>query len=393
MGTLSVGRTTLTRPHIARREGAFLVTAVCALVLLSYDQVLVGRGVLWMAPSVAVAVAYPNRAVRTRLSPMLMTFVGWLVLVSLHAGLPRGTFMLLLLCGVIAAGATLSTFGLDSVGRGLLTASGTLIVVSVAACLAHVHRAFETDPLYAGAWRGIFFQKNTLGFTAALLLLLCVAYFRHLPRNGVYALGAMGALALYEARSVSAIGALLYALVVFAVLEAARRHGRVVRPRHVIALLVLVFVAFVALLPHVLDRVGRDPTLTGRTIVWSRLSKDARADLTFGHGVGAYWFDAGSQATLDSIEQELHFRPQSAHDGALDAVLDGGLPGLALLVALAFVATRRASIAYQHGCSWPLLILAFALMSTATERGLYSGPMLFVVAAVLSAPGVAPSAA
>jgi O-antigen ligase len=282
-----------------------------------------------------------------------------------------------------------STFGVDAVGRGLLAASAVLVTVSVAACLVHWNRALESDPLYANTWRGVFDQKNTLGFTAALLLVLCVAYFHQIPRTRVYVLLALGSLALLGARSVSAMGALLYALAVFGVLEAARRRGRTLRAHQVVALLVVVFVAFVAVLPHVLQRVGRDPTLTGRTVVWSTLSKDARADLAFGHGVGAYWFASGSQASLDSIEQQLHFRPGQAHDGALEAVLDGGLPALALLIALAVVATRRALLAYQRRCSWPLLVLALAIMSTATERGLYSAPMLFVVAAILSAPSVA----
>jgi O-antigen ligase len=373
------------RPRVAR-EGGVVVTAVCGLVLLCYNQTFVDRGVLWMAPVVAVALAFPNRVVRARLSAPLLAFVGWLLLVTLHAGLPRGTFMLLLLCGAIAVGAAVSTFGLDLVGRGLLAASGALVAVSAAACLAHVNRAFEADPLYAGAWRGVFNQKNTLGFTAALLLVLCVAHFRRLPRGTVYSLLAVGGIALMGARSMSAIGALLYALGVFAVLETARLQGRTLRTHQVVALLVLVFVAFVALLPHVLDRFGRDPTLTGRTVVWSTLWKDARADSTFGHGVGAYWFDAGSQASLDSLEQRLHFRPGQAHNGALDAVLDGGLPELILLVVLAVAAARRALLAYGNGCSWPLLVLALALMSTATERGVYSAPILFVVAAVLSAP-------
>jgi O-antigen ligase len=365
-----------------------VLTAVCGLVLLCYDQAFVDRGVLWLAPVVAVALAYPGRVVNARLSAPLLAFVGWLLLVTLHAGLPRGTFMLLLLCGAMAVGAAASTFGLDSIGRGLLTASGALVTVSAAACLGHVARAFEADPLYAGAWRGVFNQKNTLGFTAALLLVLCVAHFHHLPRGIVYSLLAVGGIALLGARSVSAIGALLYALAVFAVLEAARRRGRRLRTHQVVALLVVIFVAFVALLPHVLDRFGRDPTLTGRTVVWSTLWKDARAANTFGHGVGAYWFDANSQGSLDSLEQRLHFRPGQAHDGALDAVLDGGLPELALLIVLAVAATRRALRAYDNGCSWPLLVLTLALMSTATERGLYSAPVLFVVAAILSAPGV-----
>jgi O-antigen ligase len=378
----------MTRPRLAT-PGIVLVGAVCTLVLLCYNKTFVDRGVMWVAPVVAVAAAYPKRVVQARLNAWLVAFVGWLLFVSLLAGLPRGTFMLLLLCGTIATGAAAGTFGLDTVGRGLLAASGALIVVSVAACLAHWSRALESDPLYAGAWRGIFDQKNTLGFTAALLLVLCVAYFHHLPRSRVYALFAVGGLALLGAHSVSALGALLYALAVYGVLEAARRRGRTFETHQVVALLIVIFVAFVAMLPHVVQRFGRDPTLTGRTVVWSTLSNDARADITFGHGVGAYWFDAGSQASLDRLEQQLHFRPGQAHDGALEVILDGGLPALALLVALGVAATRRAVFAYGNGCTWPLLVLALAIMSTATERGLYSAPMLFVVAAVVSAPSVA----
>jgi hypothetical protein len=387
MTTLLVGRAPLTRSRIAS-EGVLVVAVVSGVILLCYDKNLVGRGMMWLAPGVAVAAAYPKRFVRARLSAALVVFVGWLLLVSLLAGLPSGTFMLLLLCGAIAAGAAVGTFGLDSVGRGLLAACGVLVTVSVVACLTRWGRAIETDPLYSGAWRGVFNQKNTLGFTAALLLVLTVAYFRRLPRGLVYTLFVVGGLALLGARSVSAIGALLYALVVVALLVAARRHGRTVRSRHLFAILILIFVAFVSVLPHVLGRFGRDPTLTGRTVVWSTLWKDARADMTFGHGVGAYWFDGRSQASLDSLEARLHFRPGQAHNGALDAILDGGLPALVLLIALGIAVSRRALVAYGAGCSWPLLVLVVAFMATTTERGLYSAPMLFVVAAVVSAPSL-----
>ena len=385
MGTVMVGRPAPTRPRFAT-PGVAVIAAVSSLVLLCYDNNLVGRGALWFAPVVVVAAMYPNRVVAARLNPTLLAFVGWLVFASLVAGLPSGTFMLLLLCGAVAGGAALGTFGLDAVGRGLLAACGVLVTASVVLSVAHWGRAIETDPIYAGAWRGVFNQKNTLGFTAALLVVLCVALFDRLPRGLVYALLGVGALALYGARSVSALGALFYALAVFAVLAIGRRRGRTPRARHVVALLVIIFVAFVAVLPHVLERFGRDPTLTGRTVVWSALEDDARADVAFGHGVGAYWFDAESQATLDSVEQQLHFRPGQAHNGALDTVLDGGLPALALLIALAFVVARRALTAYRDGCSWPLLVLVLAFMATTTERGLYSAPMLFIVAAVVSAP-------
>ena len=281
----------------------------------------------------------------------------------------------------------MGTLGLETVGRGLVAACGLLVAGSVVLCLTHWGRTIETDPLYAGAWRGVFNQKNTFGFTAALT---SGAVHRPVPSPSAsassYTLLAVGGIALLGARSVSAIGALLYTLVVFAVLAAARRRARPLRSRNVVALLIVIFIAFVAVLPHVLGRFGRDPTLTGRTVVWSTLWRDAHQDIVFGHGVGAYWFDACAQASLDSVQQRLHFRPGQAHNGALEAVLDGGLPALALLLALAFAATRRALIAYRMGCSWPLLVLVLAFMATTTERGLYSAPMLFVAAAVVSAP-------
>jgi O-antigen ligase len=362
------------------------VAALSTLVLLCYDKTLVDRGVMWAAPVLVVVAIYPKRVTQARLNGTLVVFMGWLLFVSLLAGLPRGTFMLLLLCGVVAAGVALGTFGLDSVGRGLVVSAGFLVTASVALCLGHWSRAFETDPLYAGAWRGLFNQKNTLGFTAAILVVLCVAHFNRLPRRLVFPLIAMAGLALLGARSVSAIGALLYALVIYAILEAARTHGRALRSRHLVAVLILTFVAFAAVLPHVLGRFGRDPTLTGRTVVWSALWKDARADIAFGHGVGAYWFDARSQSSLDAVQEQLHFRPGQAHNGALEIVLDGGLPALMLLLGLTFGAARRALIAYHEGLKWPLLVLLVALMSTATERGMYSAPILFIVAAILSAP-------
>jgi O-antigen ligase len=367
-------------------EGVVVVAAVAFAVLLCYDNILVGRGPLWFAPVVLVSVVYFRRVLQARVSIFLTAFLAWLGLVSLLAGLPSGTFMLLLLCGITAAGAALGTFGLVTFGRGLVVATGTIIVASTVLCQLHWHRAIEVDELYSGAWRGLFDQKNALGFTAAFLIVLCIAQFRTLPRGLTYVLLMSGTYVLLHSRSISALGALLYTVGVYAVLELLRRQRRTMRTRHVIALLALMFVAVMMLMPHVITRFGRDPTLTGRTVIWSALWHDASKDLAFGHGVGAYWFDRDSQSTLDNLEQQLHFRPGQAHNGALEAVLDGGIVELVLLVGLGIAATRRAMTAYNLGVSWPILMLVFAFMTTTAERGFYSAPMLFVAAAIVSAP-------
>lgn len=384
-------RATLAAARFDPRARRTAVTAtgtaavVCTFVLVCYDDALVARGALWFAPAAAVFALHPRLVARARLSGALVGFGAWLVLVSVVAGLPTGSFMLLLLAGSVATGIALGGLGLATVGRGLLVATGFLVAASVFAVLGPWARAVEADPLNHGAWRGVFNHKNTLGFTAALLVVLTAAHLPVLSRRVAVTLFALGGLALVGSRSMGALGALAYAGLVWALVAVVRRHRRV-RFRHVLALTAIVFVAVVAVVPRVIDQLGRDPTLTGRTVMWSALWRDAKQDLVFGHGVGAYWFDPASRPTLHALEQRLHFRPGQAHNGALDTIIDAGLPGLALLALLTGAALRRALAAYRRECAWPLLTLVFACMAATAERGLYGAPMLLVVAAVLSAP-------
>jgi O-antigen ligase len=381
----------LASPTTIDRDGFVTLVAMTALVTLAYTAPLVGRGVLWSAPAALIALLFRARVVRIRVSATLVAFTGWLVLAGVLAGLPKGSFTLMLLVGVLGAGAACAAFDITTIGRALIWGTALPVAVSVLTSVGGLASAREHGALYAGAWRGVFNQKNSLGFAAAFLIVLCVTQYRTLPWLSARALLVLGGVALVASRSVSALGALAFSLTLYGLVALiSKQRGRRLGTRALVGLAVLLSFAVVVALPRILGDFGRDPTLTGRTVMWSAFSHDAHRQLLTGYGPGGYWFSAAGKSTIASIQQTLHFAPGQAHNGVLDVVLDAGVPALLLLALLGFAALRRALRAFQDGCAWPLFVLAFGIMTTYTERGLYSAPMLFLVAIIVSVPAVAP---
>src|SRR5438874_6788033 len=336
------------------RDGFITLVVVTTLVTVSYTAPLVGRGMLWSAPAALIALFFRARVVRIRVSASLVAFTGWLVLAGLLAGLPKGSFALMLLVGVIAAGAVCGGFDVTTIGRALIWGTAVPVAVSVVTSVGGVASAREQGALYAGAWRGIFNQKNSLGFAAALLIVLCVTQYRELPRLTARVLLVLAGVALVGSRSVSALGALAFSLTLYGLVVAiGKQRGRRLGTRALVGVAAVLCVAVVVALPRILGDFGRDPTLTGRTVMWSAFSRDAHHQLLTGYGPGGYWFSTAGKSTIASIQQTLHFAPGQAHNGVLDVVIDAGVPALLLLVVLAFAALRRALTAFQHGCSWP----------------------------------------
>ena len=102
--------------------------------------------------------------------------------------------------------------------------------------------------------------------------------------------------------------------------------------RRVIIITLLLCVAAVViyfLYAFLLSLLGRDPTLTNRTIIWGLMDKYIEAENTLGYGFGAFW---ASDAVLGFVERWGYIG--NAHSGYYEALLNGGLVGLALVVIL-----------------------------------------------------------
>ncbi len=84
---------------------------------------------------------------------------------------------------------------------------------------------------------------------------------------------------------------------------------------------------------HVIQLLGKDPTLTDRTILWSELLK-VKINPIFGTGFESFWLGERYQKLAES----RWWQPNEAHNGYLETYLNLGLVGLILLIGL-FIAT------------------------------------------------------
>jgi len=93
---------------------------------------------------------------------------------------------------------------------------------------------------------------------------------------------------------------------------------------------------------------GKDPTLTDRTLLWSELLK-AKINPLFGAGFESFWLGDRFRDFADS----RWWQPNQAHNGYLETYLNLGLVGLfllaGLLIATFWKSRRELLINFQYG--------------------------------------------
>jgi len=128
---------------------------------------------------------------------------------------------------------------------------------------------------------------------------------------------------------------------------------------------VIVTVWLVANAESILSALGRDITLSGRTVLWSALLDNVRERPWLGYGYGAFW-TGGTGASARVYNQLLNtgYGPHvSADNGILDLWLSLGLLGV-LVFACGFVrvflrAVRWVRLTKTIEGHWPLAYLVF----------------------------------
>ena len=117
--------------------------------------------------------------------------------------------------------------------------------------------------------------------------------------------------------------------------------------------LVLAYLSF----EFVLALLGRDPTLTNRTIIWELLWPSVEDKFLLGYGYGAYW----SSVYVDGFVERWGFIG-NAHNGYIDVMLHGGVVMLLAFVMLFLKGLRQC--AYNISCShgWNVYIPMWIIM-------------------------------
>jgi len=293
----------------------------------------------------------------------------------------------------------------------VVMASAVIVLANFANILLNpakgIHQAYdELAAHHAGSWRGLFGHKNDFGrvisLTASILILGFV--FGTGGRYGRWLMLPIFAIAgLMVLRSNSSQAVLLAATVPvgIALLLAMRRMSPAGRSLLILMALPVAVTSAVSaqlIFEYTLHLLGRDATLTGRTVIWEGVIVALGGTSVAGGGYGAGWIIIGPRLTALTGADVGH-----AHNGFLDLLVDVGYIGVGLtlfflawlgakafgnlmrdakpelsalaltLVLFSLIGNVAGSFLLEHNSIyWVLLVAAFAKLRDAPDGELLS---------------------
>jgi exopolysaccharide production protein ExoQ len=220
-----------------------------------------------------------------------------------------------------------------------------------------------TDDLAPG-WSGIFLQKNGLGM--CMMLAIAVMIVQHRRWN----LRRTAMLLFYVA--MLALSQSFTAVISVAAVVLFVSSKRMAAWMRTVFWLTLALAACLSLvigdpLELLLSSGGKSSSLTGRDVIWAFALSATAEKPWIGHGYGgAFWTESYGSAV-----QSLHWNPHHAHNGYLEILLDLGLIGLVLTVAVLINAWRRARRMRRHDSTatslWVEVLVLAAVTHNLTE--------------------------
>lgn len=223
--------------------------------------------------------------------------------------------------------------------------------------------------LHAGAWQGVFAQKNLLGKAMLLSIIVFLSARQLLPlylRWPAIAVS-VGLLGLSRSKTAFLLAGFFFLLSCVAKLQTLQWSARFAV---ITVLLLLVFGVLAFALTNAslfLGLLNRDVTLSGRISLWTAVLDKISQHPILGYGYDAFW--TGIRGQSANLILTLGWSAKHSHNGFLDLILDLGLAGFILyalgyLVAL-FQAFRL--LGSNAITIWPIHYLTFVLLYYLTE--------------------------
>jgi exopolysaccharide production protein ExoQ len=277
----------------------------------------------------------------------------------------------------------------------LASAMGLLTVMNLLFTLGAPSAGIEAGQ-HAGAWRGLYFQKNLLARMMVLsAITLTLASFEHrskslLSKSFFYRLGAgLAVLLIVLSTSRSALLTLLLLLLAIPLFRFLRWQQKVVLPALIILFLTSASIAtfLVGNVETIVTFLGRDITLTGRTEIWGVVLQKLLTRPWLGYGYQGFWL--GMEGDSADVWYETRgFSSPNAHNGFLDMAIELGLVGLALFLwnyCQDYHRTIRwLKLKPNAQGLWPILFFSFILLYNITESTINTPPLIWVLYASIT---------
>ena len=224
-------------------------------------------------------------------------------------------------------------FSFPEIIRMLATGLSILMLLSFASVFLMPDVGLDSAQ-HVGAWKGIFWQKNVTGrmMVWLVLCLLWLDWQREGNRWVVRPLLALALLLIVMSRSgTGLVTSILVAGLLFST-TLVRGSIRSFAPTFAFLLLIgiVALTGGTTFWHDILYGLGRDPTLTGRTVLWEHTLLAIKDRFVLGWGYAAYWYGAYGPGSAFTQGWGIN----SAHNGWIEAWLDLGLAGVVLAAML-----------------------------------------------------------
>jgi exopolysaccharide production protein ExoQ len=255
----------------------------------------------------------------------------------------------------------------------LLLMVGTMAVIGSLFVIAFLpqYGLQNRDTVAAGAWEGIFAQKNTCGIVLTYLLL--PAFFVRIESRSarVFRNSYIAVVLVIIAMSRSANAWIDCAVCIIFVLTM-RFLVRMPRKQILAIVFILVGIAAVAgvsvywYFDQLMYALGKDLTLSGRTIIWSSVISSAMKRPLLGYGYNAFW--GSLQGESANTVLLMHWPGIAyAENGLLELWLELGAVGVVLYLLAFFRAVKDAAYCFMRKPSpavmWYVSFLVFTAVS------------------------------
>jgi exopolysaccharide production protein ExoQ len=226
-----------------------------------------------------------------------------------------------------------------------------------------------------GEWKGIFGQKNELGYTTFVLfsglVFSWIQNSRQLFTLALQAIFPIALIVLSRSKESLVLVALLIAVRFYGPFVARRRREQLPFTLYATALSV---VAIALARSMILLLLGRDTTLTGRTREWAILFPFALKHFWLGYGYSAFWTRTGDSL---SVLQTIGGAIRGSDSGYLDTMLQVGIVGTALWLGFFLVSAQAIAKTFRRP-SAPLTAYWYAGLMIATFAESFVGSVFLV---------------
>jgi exopolysaccharide production protein ExoQ len=230
------------------------------------------------------------------------------------------------------------------------------------------------DKGHVGAWQGIFTHKNILG---RFMVLGIIVFLSYRSSSNLYWLRWLGigtsVLLIILSTSKTSLLILLTMFTLLPILGTFRwkYSWKIPFISSIVLLIGSISTFVVENLEVLLNALGRDATLSGRTKIWGEVIWAISKHPWLGYGYESFW-RKGTNA--DYVWNTLKFKVTHSHNGFLELWLQLGIIGLSLYV-IAFLMASYKAVVFLHKNNnseaiYPLMLLIFIFLANITESSL-----------------------